>query len=423
VFSRRPVTQQNRGRVSTSVGAAAPATPVRHLHLQHFIANGTFTPPANFVAPDGTAGKVKAFGRGGGGGGTVNTGAGGGGAAANDNVDASAGVGIAIVIGTSAGNANGGDTTVGETLLVAKGGKSGANGGIGGLASESTGTNKFDGGNGGVGTGSQSGGASAGHTSAASGITPGQPDGAFGAGNSVGTPGCGGNSTAGAGVAGGRGDARIEALVEALAGHPRLLGYTVLRDSAAGTTRDIVLPAGSGGRLLVVVFCDSTGSPTITMDAAWTAFAQQTDPTGGSTTQRTLHLDASGGDPAALTITTSASKRVLGYVFRVADCAAPLQAVATFASATNHDPPDLPFGGTVNALVFTLLALDQSAAAFVTGAPTDFTLGHELCPFAINEVRVALAWRFVTGVSSINPSAWGHAAESGMAMTLGLPGV
>jgi len=145
---------------------------------------------------------------------------GGGGAFAGKTVSASNATGYSIAVGAggaggAAGNppgggVNGGDSTFATTTVVAKGGNSGGNSGTGGLATDSTGDDKYNGGTGAAGNSIQSGGGGGGsggstaagsNGSGATGGAGGTPDGGAG-GNSSGPTGQVGTVPGGGGGAG-----------------------------------------------------------------------------------------------------------------------------------------------------------------------------------------------------------------------------
>ena len=126
---------------------------------QTFNTSGTFT----FTVPPGvTSLKVEAWGSGGGAHNSYNKAGGGGAYAGSNNVTVIPGMTYTIKVGAGAdrGIGNDGEDSSFGTLVIAKGGKGGANSGVGGLASASTGETAFSGGNGG--SSSKNGGAGGG---------------------------------------------------------------------------------------------------------------------------------------------------------------------------------------------------------------------------------------------------------------------
>ena len=163
-------------------------------------ASQTFSTPGTyaFTFPAGvTSVKVEAWGSGGGG--SITGTAGGGGAfAGNNNLVVTPGVTYDIKVGSGAARGSGldgGDSNFGS-LVIAKGGKGGANLGTGGLASESIGAIRKNGGSGGAGSGSGGGGGGG-----AGGTTN---NGSNGSGGNGGAGGAGGLFGGGAGGAGGK---------------------------------------------------------------------------------------------------------------------------------------------------------------------------------------------------------------------------
>jgi len=135
---------------------------------------------------------------------------GGGGAFAGKTVSASNATGYSIAVGAGGaggaagdppgGGVNGGDSTFATTTVVAKGGNSGGNSGTGGLASASTGDDKYNGGTGADGSSIQSGGGGGG----SGGSTAAGSNGSGATGGAGGTPdgGAGGNSSGATGQVG-----------------------------------------------------------------------------------------------------------------------------------------------------------------------------------------------------------------------------
>ena len=125
---------------------------------QTFLTSGSFTVPAGV-----TSISVQAWGAGGGGHNAFNRGGGGGAFSATYSVAVVPNTTYSVTVGVGGGAGNDGQDSSFGSLVIAKGGKSGITGN-GGLASESTGVVKFDGGNGGSSTknGGAGGGGAAG---------------------------------------------------------------------------------------------------------------------------------------------------------------------------------------------------------------------------------------------------------------------
>jgi hypothetical protein len=222
-------------------------------------------PAAPYWAPDGTpnAALVEAWGAGGGASAAVG---GGGGAYAAETKALLGGLAVTGMSGLrTAVDTNGADVNIGG--VIAQGGRSGTNGGTGGLASASTGAVKFDGGTAGD-AGSSGGGA--GGTSGAGGlITPGF-DGGFGGEGLLSAafgphfPGGGGQKFDATTRRGATGGGRVSYYRPRNPGRPALVSATWFRAIPAGGT--FALPQGQAGDFLVF-FLNSltTVSPTIVL--------------------------------------------------------------------------------------------------------------------------------------------------------------
>lgn len=182
---------------------------VLFVSITHLISFGqssqTFSTPGtyNFTVPAGvTTLNVQAWGSGGGGHNSYNKAGGGGAFAGTNNIIVTPGSIYTITVGAGAGAGNDGADSSFGSLVIAKGGKGGANLGTGGLASASEGAIKFDGGNGGssIGNGGAGGGGAGGTSGVgASGVgTNNSNGGAGGAGGNIGggNGGNGGNNSA-----------------------------------------------------------------------------------------------------------------------------------------------------------------------------------------------------------------------------------
>ncbi len=323
-----------------------------------------------------------------------NSASGGGGACATTAIAAGSAVTTAdIVVGAAGtGGVNGGatatdgaDITVTENaalILRAKAGTRGIHGasptaGTGGLAASCVGDSARSGGNGTTGATAQTGGGGAGSSTAASGTTAGDPDGGQ-AGNANQNSGTGG-SVATTGTLGNNGGAgRLEATISRLAtaGYPYIGAMTRNRDSAAGTTRNITIPSGSGGSLIVI------GGSSADTDASISGWTEFLDAANAATTGRcfVFAIDATGSESVALV--TAASTRCWWVVIRVLD-GKPIDnwSLSSGAGSAAADPPShTRTGGSAGSpgsvaclgLCGFSSRLSSSGAGDVRGFPTGF---------------------------------------------------
>jgi hypothetical protein len=395
-----------------------PSSSLMHLAEDFFIANGTWTAPARVWSPTAVPNEAQVECWGAGAGGTTNAGSGGGGEyARTPNVAVTPSAGYTVALGTSAAASDGTATTFATTTVVANGGKGVANGSLGGTGG--TGTTKFDGGAGVVAAGTQRGGGGAG--SAAVGNPAGVggiPDGGTGSTSAQGTQfGGGGGCTAGAQGSGYGGACRVTYNRVATAGYPRVIGRIIGTDTTAGTTRNVSVPAGTGGMLIMQVGAD--GAPTVSA-TGWTALAQVSQ---GSVVLALLYRTADGADPVALA--TSSSVNVAWRIWRVVTPSGGVPSAPTWTTtsgnSTNVDCPDhTPAGGSAAYLWLALGALDGNAFANVTGFPTGYESNVHVGPHNLTlGVALVSAEKFATAASE-NPGAYTSVAEQWAAGTVSI---
>lgn len=226
----------------------------------------TFNSTGSFVVPAGvTSITVQVWGAGGGGDNSTNYG-GGGGAFAQSTFPVTSGNIYAITVGLGAGSGtggDGGDSSFGS-VVVAKGGKGGSIGN-GGLASQSTGDIKFNGGNG----GKSSGNAGAGGGAAAGTGNDGNPGGSA-TSNTIGNGGVGING----GGSGGNGGVDYSSGIPGVA--PGGGGGERGKNSIFGSSG-----AGGNGRV-IINYClsNSAGTasttPTVCLNTPLTAITHTT---------------------------------------------------------------------------------------------------------------------------------------------------
>ena len=406
------------GSAALAGGSAAPQLTVV---VDTLLADATWTAPAGSVtAPDGTPNAVQIELWGAGGGGTTGVRAGGGGAYSRSNavpVTPSTGYAVAGLAGGAA-NTNAADATFATTTVVAKGGLSGTNGGTGGAAASGTGDVKFSGGTGAAGTGNTTGGGGAGSAGNGAAGSGGAPDGGWqttiaAAGRLIGN---GGGSSAAAQLAGARGEFRSTYQVAATAGFPRRGMHTLGRDAANGTTRNLSLPSGSGGRLIVFVVSD--GAATITM-TNWTALAQVTEGTS-QCAMRAFHFDASSADPVDLAIATSASEKVSWVCIRYFSAGAPTWTTASGSSTNANAPSHQPADG--NYTFVCAAGWDNGTASALTSFPAQYGNRLTVPPNDIDGVLLAVCERNVAiAGAGENPAAFASTNEQWCAATLSVP--
>ncbi len=399
----------------SSIGAGAAA---KQLNIDTFFANGTWTSPALFWSPAGVLNEATVECWGAGGGGTTNVGGGGGGAyCTTPNVSLSVSTGYTVTVGTSAVNADGGSTTFNSTTVVAVGGLSGTNGGTGGAAASCTGTTAYSGGNGGVGTGTQSGGGSAGDSAAGGTATPGATNGGYAqAGGGSRTPGGGGRSQTGAGTTGQAGQSRVTYQVPVVPGFAYTTGRSWGRDTADATSRNITLPPGSGGLLVLIVAADD--SPTISA-TGWTALTPVSDGSS-STTGAFLYRTATGSDPVALA--TSGSESLSWVCLRILGPTGGVPGTPEWTTASNTtgnaDPPShTPSGGSNNYLWLAVAGLDLGNN--VTALPASFGNALSEPAFSTSAAHIIVCERKVAG-SVLDPASFTSGSGNWVAGTVSI---
>lgn len=401
-------------------GGGAPAPPSMTLVVDTFFAAGTWTSPASFQHPDGTADAAQVELWSGGGGGTTATGGGGGGEYARKKVTGlspSTGYAIAGIAGGAAG-VSAVNTTFNTAAVIAVGGASGTTGtgGTGG-----TGDVLRAGGNGTPGAGTQDGGGGAGSATAAVGPIPGDPEGGWQNNSTTRQLSAGGRSLAGSASAGARGEGRVTTLQPAVAGFPRRGPDSCGRDIANATTRDMTLPAtahdGSRGKLLIVVQSDAVGGATISMPD-WTQIGATTINAGNNCCMAVFQFDSTSADPTGSQrdIVTNNSESVSWRCFRVLG-AGNIEVAFSSGSSTNPDPPAMANTGSKKRLIINAAGVDS--AAIVTSAPTNY--GNILTVQAFNtSSEVLLTSERMLESSSEDPGAWGVDSHPWVAVTIGI---
>lgn len=374
----------------------------------------TFTTPS-----DVTSIIVECWGAGGGG--TTAVGAGGGGAYAKDTIAVSPSTGYAVVVGASAANTDGADSTFNATSVIAKGGLSGANGGTGGTAAASTGSVKFNGGAGTLGAASTTGGGGAGDITAGSGTNGGSTTGGSGFGNtSVPVSGAGGASTAADQVKGGDGHVKITYLTDVGANYATVVGVSVPNRStslSATSRASINMPAGAQAGSLLLLFAmtytSGGGTEHVLYGNGWTKLGASNN---GAATVSVFYKRADGSDITKITSTNGGS--LYCYVYNITGAGEPVGAFSSGASG-NVDPPDLsPVYGTGNYLWFAVSGYNVNGRGDprVTAAPTGYELSEIVESTAINSFdgELALAIKYANALSD-NPGTFTTSANSSWA--------
>ena len=388
--------------------------PALRLVIDALETSGTWTAPAgDFWSAKGVINVIDVMGIGGGGGGQIATGGGGGGAFARGEVRVAPSTGYTVTVGAG-GAGDGGDTSF-ESDVVAKGGLSRANGGTGGTAAASTGTTKYSGTDGTTGATNTFGGSAAGDQGAAigTGASSGGPHlGGFSlnGGNSR-FYGSGGSSTDLIDSNGRPGMCRVLYYVEATADYPRLIAMSWGRGNDA-TSRNITLPGGRGGKLLLIVGGDSNS--TIGM-AGWTQIGSQSNEGGNTCCSAVFYHDDDGAVPVAMT--QSVTESVCWTCFRILNAGTPTATYATGSSGAADPPDHAP--GSAKYLWLTYAAFDTSGPTY-SGPPANYGDSFMVpalnagCPF------LATATRYLEAASE-NPGTFGNSTAAWSAGTISVP--
>lgn len=355
-----------------------------------FTANGTWSVPSGV-----SEAFVECWGAGGGG--STNVGGGGGGAYSAKLVSGLSG-NKSVVVGTSSANANGGDSSFDTNVVLAKGGRSGANGGTGGQAGDGIGDTKYSGGNGALGTGERGGGGGAGSEGSggnASGEYPGMggsKNGGIGGGKILygyaGEPpqpqynisntgriiGGGGRSTGTEQYAGARGEVRITYKVPIPQDYPAVAGRTWNRGD-----RIIVPPAANIGDLLLAVIT-TDGANTLTLPG-WTKLKELSQST--NCTQSIFYKRAVAGDNSGRIENVSYANSI---VYRIINAGVPTATQASGASSVVN-PPEHNAGSLRKHLWI----------AAASWRATDTAIGISAPPTNYKELIITPEWTFQTG--------------------------
>lgn len=360
-----------------------------------------------------------------GGGGTTNVAGGGGGAYADEIISApTPGASYSYAVGTSAANTNGGDTTFDSTVVVAKGGLSGANGGTGGTAAASTGARKWGGGNGHVaaaqncGPGSAAGTTAAGGNGFQNGLTAAggvvQAFGGLGIFSLGGHTGSGGGAQAAAQHAGGRGELRVECDITVDETYPRFQRHLTSR-AAAATSHTVTLPNATvsgiaetavdltGKRVTVVIAAD--GAPTITCDDGTYVKIGQTSSTADCTLAVfTKYHSSNPGTTLGFTLSSSQAIKYTVFVDEAAD-----EPEATFSTGTgaNPNPTGHTRGASAACLWRTVFCSDDTTTvvANISAPPSGYGDWLAYSARASSDQSLAWAHKYATA-SSDDPGAW-----------------
>lgn len=386
-----------------------------HEVVDTFTADGTWTCPAGVLEAI-----VECWGAGAGG--TTNVGAGGGGAFARKTVAVTPSTGYAVVVGTSAANTNGEDSTFDSTTVVAKGGLSGTNGGTAGQASASTGDIKFNGGNGGVGTGTRSGGAGAGARSAGSTITAGLDQGGQGRTSAGKLIAAGGGSATASQQTGARGEVRVRYKVARTAGYPYIVARAYGRTSTAATKRDINMPTGikSGDLIVAIIGCDGTDAGG--GDHVLTGFTRLDLDTNGSAVVGSVHYKVSSGDEPQLlkSYTTTASEQIGSIVLVIRGYTGTPSCTSANGSSTDADPPSHDAGASHKHLWIAAAVWDEGDFASLEKPSGYGDFVYTVNGFA-GGAGVALATKFATSQTE-DPAVFTSPTEQWAAFTIAVQG-
>lgn len=355
----------------------------------------------------------------GGGGGVIATGGGGGGAYSEDN---SLPQGSSQVVAGLAGGAaatSAANATVNTTELVAEGGKSGLTQ-AGGLASNGTGTVKFDGGNGAAGAGNTTGGGGAGETASGSSAAGGAHLGGRGVGAAAGRwLSAGGGSAAAAQQAGHRGEFRAAYVTAATAGFPRPVGgITWGRDTAdSAVARTVTMPSGIVAGDLLLLFITSDGASITFTVTGWTLLVTGTD--AAQVTHAIYYKVAAGGD--TISYNTSASESTCYFCMRVANAGTPEAATAASGSSTNADPPSITPSASKKWMFIATAGWDSTPLT-LTGFPANYGTALSIPAFGANtDSSMGLCIRYLETGAAENPGTFTSGTEQWVTNTIAVP--
>lgn len=378
----------------------------------------TFTSSDTWTRPSGVNdATVECWGAGGGGSAAV--GGGGGGAYAAAALTRLTAASYTVTVGTGAANADGGDSSF-DTLVAAKGGLSGTNGGTGGQASASTGDTSYDGADGVLGSGLTAGGGGAGDSAAGSGSVGGATNGGHSdQGASGRSPAGGGGSSGVFQGTGARGEVRVTYSALVSSGYPTIVARSWGRDTISGTSHSVTLPSGieSGDLLLAFWACDSDedGAGDHEASAGWTRLDIDTN-TG--IVGAVYYKIADGSD--SLTITTTDGELGCFVCMRIVNAGTP-ESTSTNSSGTNADPPlHTPSGGSAKYLWVAAAAFDANAVLDVTAGPGGYSSLINQPQLSGAGVRLAVA-NFKSESSSENPGTFTSTTEQWVAFTVSVP--
>lgn len=314
------------------------------LKVDTFIADGTWTCPSGV-----TSALVECWGAGGGG--TNGSGGGGGGAYSRKTVSVTPSTGYAIQVGVSAANTDGEDSTFDSTVVVAKGGLSGGNGGTGGQAGDCTGDQAYSGADGDAGSGSKHGGGAAGDSADASGRGGGSTNGGCGGSRSntaawgqiVG----GGGKVRIIGRSGGGGQVRVSYEISDVADMPNVQARSWGKGSSDSIS--ISLPSGINEDDLLIIIVSSLGNVTYGC-SGWTEVDQLPN-ANNRCSLGVFYKVAVGGGGDSATVTVSSSQNYVYTCYRITNGAVVEGTLATASGATASNPPEhVSSEGTVNHL-------------------------------------------------------------------------
>lgn len=326
-------------------------------------------------------------------------------------------------------------SAVDHEIATAKGGKSGTNGGTGGLASAGVGDTKYDGGDGTVGTGDAGGGGGAGNLGAGGdaatdlGGQGGESQGGSGGGDLNGTYvnggsmyGGGGNSAAAAQYSGARGEVRISYTQTLVASYANVIGRSFGRSTIA-TSHEVETPAGTlpGDLLIAIVSLDNSSTASL---SGWTELESQVAG-GNGCTQYIFWKRADGNDSGFLT--SSITTGITYVCYRIVNGGTPTAIQNTAAGAA--DPPELDAYTTANYLwiVASTFSNQGTPSNNPTAAPSgygSFIIEPEFFPYdtiGTLGARTAVADK-QSNAGSENPGAFtGAGASQSIGATICVP--